>query len=111
MTTTLPPVLAVADLAACVKARGYRITVALVDVFVAERDVVGVRRAMRRVVGQRNQDGSLRVGYLFVRPGTVGGPIYEHELVARDPACRDLATFAVWIATQDARPFPAPAAV
>ena len=110
MTTTTAS-LAVSDLADVLRARGYRITVAIHDVFVAERDVLGVRRAMRRVVGQRNADGSLRIAFLNVRPGHVGGPLYEHEFVARDPACHDLATFAVWIATQDAKPFPPKATV
>jgi len=104
MSTVTTPVLAVSDLAALLKGRGYRILVGLVDVLVAERDVLGVR-AMRRVVGQRNEDGSMRVGYLFARPGQAGRPTYEHELVARDPACRELVTFAFWIASQDARAF------
>ena len=104
MSTVTTPVLAVSDLAALLKGRGYRILVGLVDVLVAERDVLGVR-AMRRVVGQRNEDGSLRIGYLFSRP-TESGVSYHNDLVDREPACRDLALFAVWLATQEARPFP-----
>jgi len=101
--------LQVSTLAELLRGRGYRITVCLADVLVAERGVLGVKRAMRRVVGQRNEDGSMRLAYLVARPGPLGGPIYSHELVARDSACRNLVDFAFWIAKQDAQRFPAEA--
>ncbi len=103
MTTATSPVLAVADLTELLQARGYRIMVRLHDVFIGERDVLGVRQAMRRVVGQRNDDGSLRIAYIFARAGYEGGPMYQNDVVARDPACRDVGSFALWIAKQDAR--------
>lgn len=110
MTTATTPVLAVAELTEHLASLEYRVTISRPDVFVAERPILGVRHALRRVVGQRNHEESWRIGYLFARPRG-DGPSFEHDLVARHPACRDLATFAVWIATQDARAFPPPAVV
>jgi len=103
--TTATAGLTVPAIADALRARGYRMTVEREDVFVAEREVLGVRHAMRRVVGQRNDDGvTYRIGFLHARPRPAL-PSYEHDLLARHPQCRDLAMFARWITKQEARPF------
>ena len=111
MTTTVAPGLAVSAFVELLVARDFRVTVALDEAIVAERPVLGVRHALRRVVGQRNDDGTFRIGYLFARAGQPGGPVYENELVAREPRCRDIAQLTHWLTIQDARVFPRRATV
>ena len=111
MTTATSAGLAVSAIADLLIASGYRVTITIDDAVVGERPLLGVRHVLRRVVGQRNADGSFRLGYLIARPGQPGGPIYAHELVAQEPRCADLAQLIDWLAVQDGRAFPSKAGV
>jgi len=103
MTTATTPGLTVAAVVELLMDRGFRVTIAIDEAVVAERSDLLIPHALRRVVAQTNDDGSWRCGYLVARPGQPGGPIYEHQLVDREPACRDLAQLTRWLTTQDAR--------
>jgi len=103
MTTATAPGFTVVDVVALLLDRGFRPTIIIDDVVVAERDDPTIPHALRRVVVQANHDGSWRCGYLLARPGQPGGPIYQNELVDRELACRDLAQLTRWLTIQDAR--------
>jgi hypothetical protein len=103
MTIATSPGLTVVDVVELLLGRGFRVTIIIDDVVVAERAEPTIPHGLRRVVVQTNGDGSWRCGYLLARPGQPGGPIYQNELLDRELACRDLAQLTRWLTIQDAR--------